>query len=102
VKFYCIGDEETVRGFSLAGIAGQVAINPQQAARALQLAVGRRDYGIILLSDSLAAGIRDQVENIRLEREQPLIVEVPGPQGWMADRKELRQLVQQAVGLSMS
>jgi len=36
VKFYCIGDEDTVRGFRLAGIEGQVVVSPEEAAAALR------------------------------------------------------------------
>ena len=35
MKFYCIADEDTVRGFRLAGVAGQVATDAQHAASAV-------------------------------------------------------------------
>ena len=36
MNYYCIADEETVRGFRLAGIAGQVVTTAQQAAEAAE------------------------------------------------------------------
>ena len=39
MKFYCIADEDTVRGFRLAGVPGQVVTTPQQAAEALSAAL---------------------------------------------------------------
>lgn len=99
MKFYCIADEDTVRGFRLAGIAGQVASTAQQAASALAAAVNRADCRIIILTERIAAGIREQVDALRLTRTRPLIVQIPGPEGPLAGRKSLRDFVQEAVGI---
>lgn len=99
MKFFCIADEDTVRGFRLAGIAGQVVSTAEQAAVAVEAATARTDCGIIVLTEKVAAGIRQQVETIRLERDRPLIVEIPGPEGPLPERKSLRQFVQEAVGI---
>ena len=99
MKFYCIADEDTVRGFRLAGIAGQVVANALQAALALEAAAARADVGIIILTGKIAGGIRDQVDTMRLARTRPLIVEIPGPEGPGTGRKSLREFVQEAVGI---
>lgn len=99
MKFYCIADEDTVRGYRLAGIAGQGASTPPQAALALAAAFEQADVGVIILTEAVAAGIRDQVDTVRLTRSQPLIVEIPGPTGPLAGRKRLREFVQEAVGI---
>lgn len=102
MKFYCIGDEDTVRGFRLAGIDGQVVVTDEEAREALQRVTQRADVGVVIITDVIAAGIREQVDTLRLECEQPLLVEVPGPQGPLADRKTLRQLVHEAIGIRIS
>lgn len=99
MNFYCIADEDTVRGFRLAGVAGQTVTSPQEAAAAVASAVSRSDCGVIVLTHQVAAGIRQEVEAIRLERNQPLIMEIPGPEGPLPGRKSLRQFVQEAVGI---
>jgi V/A-type H+/Na+-transporting ATPase subunit F len=99
VKFYCIADEDTVRGFRLAGVAGQVATTARQAAAAVETAAAHADCGIIVLTEKVAAGIREQVDVIRLAHTRPLIVEIPGPEGPLPGRKSLRRFVQEAVGL---
>jgi len=98
VKFYCIADEDTVRGFRLAGIAGEVVATAEQAASAVGKAAAKSDCGIIVLTEKVAAGIRQQVEAIRLECDRPLVVEIPGPEGPLPGRKSLRQFLQEAVG----
>jgi len=99
VKFYCIADENTVRGFRLAGVSGQVVNTASEAAMALATATARRDCAIIILTETVAESIRAQVEGMRFESPQPLIVEIPGPAGPLPGRKGLRQLAQEAVGI---
>ncbi len=99
MKFCCIADEDTVRGFRLAGVPGHVVTTAQGAATALNQVAERSDCGVIILTETVALGIRRQIETIRLERDRPLIVEIPGPKGPLPGRKSLRQLVQEAVGL---
>lgn len=99
MKFYCIADEDTVRGFRLAGVPGRAVANAQEAAEALDAAAARADLGIIIMTDVVAAEIRARVDHIRAEQAQPLIVEVPGPEGPMPGRKTLRDFVQEAVGI---
>ena len=102
MKYYCIADEDTVRGFRLAGIAGQVVTTAQQAAAAVETATAHADHGIIVLTEKVAAGIREQVDAIRLAHTRPLIVEIPGPEGPLPGRKTLRQFVQEAVGIRVA
>jgi V/A-type H+/Na+-transporting ATPase subunit F len=102
VKFLCLADEDTVRGFRLAGVQGEAVESAPQAAAALERAAGTPDCGIIILTENIAAGIRAQVDRMRLERELPLIVEIPGPMKSQVRHGSLRELVQQAVGISMS
>ena len=102
MKYFCIGDEDTVRGFRLAGIEGQIVSTAEDAAEALERVIARSDAGVVIITDAVAAEIREQVDAVRLECERPLLVEVPGPQGPIVGRKSLRQLVQEAVGIRIS
>ena len=99
MKFFCIGDADTAAGFRLAGVAAQVATTPEQTQAAIEDVAARPDYGVIIITETLADGIRQQIETLRLERERPLIVEIPGPEGPLPGRKSLREFVQEAVGM---
>jgi len=99
VRFFCIGDEDTVRGFRLAGVAGEAVVTEAEAAEAFDRAVRRADLGVLILTQQTAEGIRGRVDAWRLEHARPLVVEVPGPEGPVPGRKTLRQLVQEAVGI---
>jgi V/A-type H+-transporting ATPase subunit F len=99
VKFYCIADEDTARGFRLAGIRVHVASTAEQARAAINNAVARTDCAIIIITEKLAVLVRSQIQMIRLGRDYPLIVEIPGPEGPLSGRKSLREFVQEAVGV---
>jgi len=99
LKFFCIGDEDTVTGFRLAGIPGRIAFDAAGAGAALEEAVSKADYGIIVITERLADGVRSRIDAIRIERDRPLILEIPGPEGPLPGRKGLREFVQEAVGM---
>ncbi len=99
MKFWCLGDDETVRGFRLVGIQGQVVSTPAETAAALEQAASRLDCAVVLMTERVAETARQQVEAFRSARERPLLVEIPGPDGPLAGRKSLTQLLQEAVGI---
>lgn len=99
MKFYCIADEDTVRGFQLAGIAGEAVVSAPDAGAAIRKAMTRADCGVIILTSRIADFIRPLIEQLRHECEQPLILEITGPEGDSSQHKNLRQLVQEAVGI---
>ena len=98
---HCIGDEDTVHGFRLAGVEGDIVLNAPEALTALTKTTEQSDVAIIVLTDDIAGQLKAQVDQIRFERERPLILEIPGQRGAAHTRKSLRQIVQEAVGLSM-
>lgn len=99
MKYFCIADEDTVRGFRLAGVDGRAVVTAAEAADALAKASSRPEIGIVILTDVVAADIRPQVDDLRTNRGRPLVVEIPGPEGPMPGRKTLREFVQEAVGI---
>jgi len=101
MKFFCIADEDTVRGFRLAGVAGAAAATAGETSRVLERAMGEPDCAIIILTSTVADLIRDSVEELRLERDCPLIVEIPGPEGRAAGTRSLRDFVQEDVGIRL-
>jgi len=76
MKFYGIGDDETARGLRLAGVEAGVVSDARGTAEALRLAAGRKDCGVIIITAAAAALARAQVDEIKLERAGPLIVEI--------------------------
>lgn len=102
MRFFCIGDEETVAGFRLAGVEGRTATTPDEARAALAEALVGHEYGIVIMTERIADAVRNEVQTTRFEREHPLIIEIPGPEGALSGRKSVREVVQEAVGMKIS
>ncbi len=90
-----------MRGLRLAGVSGQAVATAQEASVAFATAAADQENGIIILTQDVAAAIRGQVEAHRLERAQPLLVEIPGSAGPLPGHRSLHQIVQAAVGISV-
>lgn len=101
MKIFCLADEDTVRGFKLAGIDGRAVATPEEALVALREISVREDVGLLVVTDVVAAEVQDEIDKVRIERQRPLIAEIPGPDGPMRGRKTLRQFVQEAVGINV-
>lgn len=101
MKLHCIADEDTVQGFRLAGVPGHVAVSPADAAAALAAVLNGGEVGVLIVTDRVADGIRDIVDRIRFERDSPIIVEIPGPDGALAGHQRLEQIAQEAVGMRL-
>ena len=101
MKFYVIGDEDTVLGFKLAGVEGVVTENADDAREALEKAFQMEDLGVIIIPERIAAGMRQIVDRYVYKTTFPLIIEIPDRLGPLEDRGSIRDLVRAAVGVSL-
>jgi len=101
VAFYCIGDEDTVRGLRLAGVEGRTACTPSEAMDSFAWATARQDCELLIITGEVAAQLGAVLEAFRMDPQAPLVVEIPGPGGPMEVAGGLHSLVRSAVGLSL-
>ena len=99
MRFFVIADEDTVLGFRYAGVEGHAVRSAEEARKALQEASAQADVGIILLLDSIAQSVRQEVNRLRFEARRPVVVEIPGQEGPVKGRPTLKALIQEAVGI---
>ncbi|HOF38647.1 MAG TPA: V-type ATP synthase subunit F [Candidatus Hydrogenedentes bacterium] len=98
---FVIGDDQTVLGFRLVGVEGRVASGRDQMLAALNEALGRREIGLIVVSERLAVEIRDEIDARLSDAGFPLILEVPDASGPLPDRPGLAEIVRKAVGVNL-
>jgi V/A-type H+-transporting ATPase subunit F len=99
MRYYVIGDEDTVLGFRHAGVPGQIVQSAEAARAAFQRVARMPDVGILIVTDVLADLIRDQVNAVRFDQALPLVVEVPSAAGPSPQRKDLLAQIREAVGI---
>lgn len=99
MKYFVIGDEDTVTGFSLVGVSGRVANNKMEARESFFVAVAMEDIGIIVITERIANQIRKDVDKYIYETSFPLVLEIPDRNGPLPDRKSIPEMVNAAVGI---
>jgi V/A-type H+-transporting ATPase subunit F len=101
VEYYVIGDEDTVLGFRLVGVEGETAVNASEAEHAFAHALKQELVGIIVMTEQVAETIRQTVDRYTFAEDFPLIVEIPDRTGRLPGRPSLRELVNDAIGISV-
>jgi V/A-type H+-transporting ATPase subunit F len=101
MKFFVIGDSQTVLGFSLVGVGGKVVSERQDALDALDEAVKIKEVGVVLVTEHVAGKIRDEVDARLYGIGFPLVLEIPDSAGPSPDRPEIKDVVRKAVGISI-
>ncbi|MBN1894913.1 V-type ATP synthase subunit F [bacterium] len=101
MRFHVIGDEDTVLGFRLVGVEGEVAETPEEILFALKKAFQTDDVGIIIITERLAERVRADVEKYLYKTTFPLIIEIPDAQGPLEGRGTVRDMIRAAVGVHL-
>jgi V/A-type H+-transporting ATPase subunit F len=101
LKFHVIGDADTVLGFRLAGVDGDIVQTPDEIRVCLERALGRKDLGILIMPERIAQSVRPQVDQHVTRSAFPLIIEIPDIAGPMEGRKTVKEMIRAAVGVSL-
>ncbi|MFP4114704.1 MAG: V-type ATP synthase subunit F [Spirochaetota bacterium] len=101
MRYFAIGDEDTVLGFGLVGVPGRAVANADEAADAFRSVIGDGETGIVIITERIAETIRSLVDTYVFTEDFPLILEVPDRRGHDESRPSLREVVNQAIGISV-
>ncbi len=101
MKYFVIGDEDTVLGFGMVGVDGRKAVSSNDASRALEEALADEQVGIVLITERTAELIRKRVDELVFTEQFPLIVEIPDGRGKLEGKPDIRRTVNRAIGISV-
>ena len=101
MKYHVIGDEDTVLGFGMAGVNGDVVADADQALASFNEALADSDIGIILMTERTADMMRQTVDKFMFTKNFPLIVEIPDRNGRIPGRADIRETVNRAIGIKL-
>lgn len=102
MRFYLISDNvDTAMGMRLAGIEGVVVHEDSEVRDALTKAMDYDDVAVILLTERLVSLCPDLVYNLKLNRKQPLIVEIPDRHGNGRAKDSITRYVRDAIGVKI-
>jgi vacuolar-type H+-ATPase subunit F/Vma7 len=89
-----------VTGFQLVGIKGIEVATVDEARRTLVKAVENFDVSIVIVSEDFSTELRATIDELRLNRIAPLIVELPGRSG-PSGAIDMSRIVGKAIGVKV-
>lgn len=99
MKTLVIADEDTVIGFSFAGVQGLVVNTEEEIRQAFEQVTQTDDIGILLITEPVAQKIREKVDDWVIGGGRPLVVEIPDSKGPLEGRRTPHEFVKSAIGV---
>jgi len=99
---YVIGDSDMVTGFRLVGVEGVEVTSVDEAEQVLKKALARNDLAIIIVSEEFSTQpkLNEIINKVRLERRNPLIVNIPGSTGKPSEVR-MSDLISKTLGVKL-
>lgn len=102
MKMFLISDNvDTYTGMRLAGVDGVVVHERQELYDALQTAMQDETIGIVLLTEKFGREFPDIIDEMKLRRKLPLLVEIPDRHGTGRKKDFITSYVNEAIGLKL-
>lgn len=99
---YLISDNvDTYTGMRLAGVEGCVVHTRQELKEVLERTIADRQIGIILLTEKFGREFPDIIDDVKLNRKLPLIVEIPDRHGTGRKPNFITDYVNEAIGIKL-
>ena len=102
MRMFLISDNvDTLTGMRLAGIDGVVVHEKQEIKQALDEVLSQKDIGIILMTEKLGKEIPEIVDDIKLNRTFPLLLEIPDRHGSGRRPDFITAYINEAIGIKI-
>ena len=102
MKMYLISDNvDTYTGMRLAGVDGVVVHERGELYEALQNVIKDKEVGFVLLTEKFGREFPEIIDDIKLKRKMPLLVEIPDRHGTGRKKDFITSYVNEAIGLKL-
>ena len=102
MKMFLISDNvDTCTGMRLAGVDGIVVHEREELSRTLEKVMTDSTIGIVLLTEKFGREFPEIIDESRLNRKMPLIVEIPDRHGTGRRKDFITSYVNEAIGLKL-
>ena len=102
MKMYLISDNiDTWTGMRLSGVEGAVVHTREELKGELDRVLADKEVGIILLTEKFGREFPEIIDNVKLVRKLPLIVEIPDRHGTGRKPDFITSYVNEAIGLKL-
>ena len=102
MRMFLISDNiDTYTGMRLAGVNGVVIHSKIHLKEQLDRVITDKTIGIVLITEKLSREFPDIINDIKLNRKLPLIVEIPDRHGTGRKPDFITSYVNEAIGLKL-
>ena len=102
MKMFLISDNvDTLTGMRLAGVEGCIVHERAELRKALEDAIANKENGIILLTEKFGREFPDIIDDVRLNRRLPLLIEIPDRHGTGRRPDFITSYVSEAIGIKL-
>ena len=92
---------DTYTGMRLAGLDGVVVHERGELQEAFQKVLKDETVGIVLLTEKFGREFPDMIDEFRLERKMPLLIEIPDRHGTGRKKDFITSYITEAIGLKL-
>lgn len=92
---------DTYTGMRLAGVDGVVVHERKELREQLEKVLQDKSIGIVLLTEKFGQEFPDILDEFRLERKIPLLIEIPDRHGTGRKKDFITSYITQAIGLKL-
>jgi V/A-type H+-transporting ATPase subunit F len=102
MKMFLISDNvDTLTGMRLTGVDGVVVHERNELREAIEKAMNDPTIGIVLLTEKFGREFPDLINEIKLARKMPLLIEIPDRHGTGRKKDFITSYVNEAIGLKL-
>ena len=92
---------DTYTGMRLAGVDGVVVHERKELREQLEKVLQDKSIGIVLLTEKFGREFPDIIDDVKLNRKLPLIIEIPARHGTGRKPNFITDYVNEAIGLKL-
>ena len=102
MKMYLISDNvDTLTGMRLAGVEGAVVHEREELKAELNRVLQNKEIAIIILTEKFGREYPELIDEVRLSRSLPLLIEIPDRHGTQREENFITSYVNEAIGLKL-
>ena len=102
MRFTLISDNhDTAVGMRLAGIEGVITHDREGVIAALNKAVENEEIGAVLITEKLVSLASDIIDEFKLGRSRPLVLEIPDRHGSGRAGDSITRDIREAIGIKI-
>ena len=102
MRMFLISDNiDTYTGMGLAGVDGVVIHSKKHLKEQLENAVSDKTIGIILITEKFSREFPEIIDDVKLNRRLPLIIEIPDRHGTGHKPDFITSYISEAMGLKL-